>query len=72
MFVNLCLSINSVTASEEGGFVADAVWTVSGSVNHFGHTHYRRNKNRALVTFVKAGDAWKIRGIEFIEEKRLL
>jgi hypothetical protein len=66
------LSVNRVTASDQGGFVADAVWTVSGSVNHFGHTHYRRNKNHALVTFVKDGDAWKIRGIELIEEKRLL
>jgi len=66
------LSVNRVTASEAGGFIADAVWTVSGSVNHFGHTHYRRNKNHALVTFVKDGDAWKIRDIELIEEKRLL
>lgn len=66
------LSVNRVTAIQAGGFVADAVWTVSGSVSHFGHTHYRRNKNHALVTFVKDGDAWKIRDIELIEEKRLL
>jgi len=66
------LSVDGVTASEEGGFIADAVWTVSGSVSHFGHTHYRRNKNHALVTFVRDGDAWKIRGIELIEEKRVL
>jgi hypothetical protein len=66
------LGINGVKASEDGGFVADAVWIVSGSVNHFGHTHYRRNKNHALVTFVRDGDAWKIRDIELIEEKRLL
>jgi hypothetical protein len=66
------LSVNQVTASEDGGFIADTVWTVSGSVSHFGHTHYRRNKNHALVRFVMDGDAWKIRGIELIEEKRLL
>ncbi len=66
------LSVNRVTASEAGGFIAEAVWTVSGSVSHFGHTHYRRNKNHALVTFVKDGDAWKIQDIELIEEKRLL
>jgi hypothetical protein len=66
------LSIREVSASEEGGFIAEAVWTVSGSVSHFGHTHYRRNKNHALVTFVMDGDAWKIRDIELIEEKRLL
>ncbi len=66
------LGINGVTPSGEGGFIADAVWTVSGSVNHFGHTHYRRNKNHARVTFVRDEDAWKIRDIELIEEKRLL
>jgi hypothetical protein len=66
------LRVNRVTTSEDGGFVADAVWTVSGSVSHFGHTHYRRNKNHALVTFMKDGNAWKIWGIELIEEKRLL
>jgi len=66
------LSVNQVTASEHGGFIADAVWTVSGSVSHFGHTHYRQNRNHALVTFVMDGDVWKIRSIELIEEKRLL
>ena len=66
------LAINEVTKSEGDGFVADAVWTVSGSVSHFGHTHYRRNRNHALVTFVIDGDSWKIRDIELIDEKRLL
>lgn len=66
------LKIDTVTNSEENGFVADTVWTVSGSVSHFGHTHYRRNKNRALVTFMMENDSWKIRDIELIEEKRLL
>lgn len=66
------LAIRQVTPSEDDGFVADAVWTVSGSVSHFGHTHYRRNKNHARVTFVKDGNAWKIRDIELIEEKRIL
>ena len=66
------LAVNAVKSSTEGGFVADAIWTVSGSVSHFGHTHYRRNKNHALVTFVMDDDSWKIKGIEIIEEKRLL
>jgi hypothetical protein len=56
----------------DGGFVADVIWTVSGSVSHFGYTHYRRNKNHALVTFVMVDDSWKIKDIEAIEEKRLL
>ena len=66
------LSVSNVKRVEHGGFIANAVWTVSGSVSHFGHTHYRQNKNHALVTFVIEGNLWKIRDIELIEEKRLL
>jgi hypothetical protein len=66
------LSVNAVRRSADGGFVADADWTVSGSVSHFGHTHYRQNRYHALVSFVMADDAWKIMAIELIDEKRLL
>ena len=66
------LSVSKVKSAEDDGFVADTVWTVSGSVSHFGHTHYRRNHNHALVTFVMDDDSWKIKDIELIEEKRLL
>jgi hypothetical protein len=61
-----------VKRAEEDGFVADAVWAVSGSVRHFGHTHYRQNENHALVTFVMVDDSWKIKDIDVIEEKRVL
>lgn len=66
------LSVKGVERGEKGAFIADTVWTVSGSVSHFGHTHYRRNKNRARVTFVADGKVWKIKDIELIEEERLL
>lgn len=66
------LSVKGVERGEEGAFIADTVWIVSGSVSHFGHTHYRRNKNRARVTFAADGKAWKIKDIELIEEERLL
>jgi len=65
------LSINNVKRSKNNRFKADAVWTVSGSVSHFGHTHYRQNKNHALVTFVMDDGSWKINDIELIDEKRL-
>ncbi len=66
------LSVNHVKISTDDGFIADAAWTVSGSVNHFGHTHYRRNQYQALVTFIMDGASWKITGIELLAEKRLL
>ena len=62
--------VYEVTRDEEEGFVADVLWTVKGSVNHFGHTHYRQNQYRALVTFVNDNETWKISSIETIEEKR--
>ena len=43
-----------------------------GSVSHFGHTHYRQNRYHALITFVIDGNAWKIKKIELIDEKRVL
>ena len=66
------LSVNSIRRSEQNGFTADTLWTVSGSVTHFGHTHYRRNQYRAWVTFVRQGDVWKIRDLELIDEQRVI
>jgi hypothetical protein len=60
-----------VNRSENGGLVADILWTVRGSVNHFGHTHYRQNQYRALVSFNNDGETWKIYHIETIDEKRI-
>ena len=53
------------------GYVADTRWTVRGSVNHFGHTHYRQNQYRALVSFGIDGDSWKIHDIVIIDTRRL-
>ena len=66
------ISIGKINRSVGGGFVADALWTVSGSVSHFGHTHYRQNRYHALVTFIVDANSWKIRDIELLDEKRLL
>ena len=57
---------------EAGGFVANAFWTVSGSVSHFGHTHYRQNQYQADVTFMPVDGTWKIKEIEVLDEKRVL
>jgi hypothetical protein len=60
-----------VDRSENGGLVADVLWAVRGSVNHFGHTHYRQNQYRALVFFNSDKETWKIYHIETIDEKRI-
>jgi hypothetical protein len=56
---------------EEQIYLADTRWTVRGSVNHFGHTHYRKNQYRALVSFGIDGDSWKIHNIEILDTRRL-
>jgi hypothetical protein len=63
--------VNSVRRDGDG-FVADAEWTVSGSVSHFGHVHYRTNRYHADVRIVPADDSWKIDGIEVKQEERIL
>ena len=65
------LEVHNIDYARNDGFVADAAWTVRGSVNHFGHTHYRQNQYRALVTFHNDNNIWKISSIEAIDEKRI-
>ena len=66
------LNIFGIQKAADGGFVADVQWTVGGSVSHFGHTHYRQNQYRALVTFNVVEEYWMIRNIETIDERRIL
>jgi hypothetical protein len=66
------LEVRSVHREEGGGFRVEAAWTVSGSVNHFGHVHYRQNRYEAALHIIAVEGAWKIAGIELIDEKRLL
>lgn len=54
------------------GFVADVEWAVSGSVSHFGHTHYRRNRYRAGIQVEPVDGVWKIAAIELQNEEREL
>ena len=65
------LGVDSVEPASTDGFVADAVWTVGGTVTHFGHRHYRRNRYDARVTVVPTDGTWKIRTIEVFDEERL-
>jgi len=65
------LELFDVDRKENGGLVADVLWMVRGSVNHFGHTHYRQNQYRALVSFNSDKATWKISHIETIDERRI-
>ena len=66
------LDVRSVRRDGNGGFRAEAVWTVSGSVNHFGHVHYRQNRYDAALDLLPVEGTWKIRQIEILDERRVL
>ena len=47
------------------------VWTVGGTVTHFGHRHFRQNRYNMQVTLVPIDETWKISAIEVLEEERV-
>jgi len=46
-------------------------WTAVGTVGHWGHLHTRQNQYEARVTIEPVEGAWKITGLELIEEQRI-
>ena len=65
------VEVDSVEPGDPDGFVADAVWSVGGTVTHFGHRHFRQNRYDARVTVVPEDGRWKIRSIEILDEQRV-
>ena len=63
--------VRQVSAADKGGFVADAVWVVGGTVTHFGHRHFRQNRYDARVSLVPVDNTWKIHTIELFDEERI-
>ena len=66
------LDIISIETTNEGGSNIYATWKVSGSVNHYGHTHYRQNVSTANISISQVEGAWKIREIDLLDEQRIL
>jgi hypothetical protein len=65
------IEVDSIQPASSGGFSAEAVWTVGGTVTHFGHRHFRQNRYDARVALVPDEGVWKIRLIEVLNEERL-
>ena len=53
------------------GLLFRATWTAMGSVGHWGHIHIRKNQYEADITVEPVDGAWKITGLELLEEKRI-
>ena len=64
------LSVRSLKNGGSGSLLIDATWTVSGDVDHFGHTHPRRNRYDAIVKIVPVDGGWKIGAIEVADRLR--
>ena len=61
----------ATSPADGGGFVSQCTWNVSGSVGHWGHTHRRTSRYRANIRVEPKNGAWKITGLELLEEARL-
>jgi hypothetical protein len=61
----------SAERADGGAFRADASWSVSGSVGHWGHVHQRRNRVRAELLVAPVEGDWKLVDLDLIEEERL-
>ena len=53
------------------GLLFHARWTAMGTVGHWGHIHMRKNQYDANITVEPVEGAWKIAGLELLEEQRI-
>jgi hypothetical protein len=53
------------------GLLFHAKWTAMGSVGHWGHIHFRKNQYEANISVEPVDGAWKITGLELLEEQRI-
>jgi len=57
--------------SQGASLTVDSRWNVFGSVGHWGHIHQRANGYHAKLEISEIDGAWKLTGLEILEEERL-
>lgn len=68
---DLAADVDEVTElTGRPGFIAKGEWTAFGRVGHWGHMHQRINKYKANMTVEPVEGAWKLTGLEVLEEVR--
>ena len=65
------LNVERVERIDKDTYIVPAKWTVQGSVNHFGHTHYRQNQYEAMISFLIVDGFWKIDNMEILDARRI-
>jgi len=62
---------SSLLDSQGSSMTVESRWNVSGSVGHWGHIHQRRNSYHARLEISEVDGAWKLTGLEILQEERL-
>jgi len=57
--------------SRGDSLTVESKWNVFGSVGHWGHIHQRKNGYHALLEISEIDGAWKLTGLEILQEERL-
>ena len=52
-------------------YALHGTWTALGTVGHWGHVHQRKNRYEAVVTVAAKDGAWRIVGLELLDERRI-
>lgn len=61
----------SLTGTDDDIMTIEARWNVAGSVGHWGHIHQRTNAYHANISIQVVEGAWKLSGLEILQEERL-
>ena len=68
------ISLEALTikpSDEDNSFIAEATWTVNGSVGHWGHIHKRSNRYEAEFVIGEVDKVWKIKTMKVYNEERI-
>lgn len=55
---------------DSGSFDVQSEWVAVGNVNHWGHTHLRTNRYRAILRIGAIDNSWKIQKMQVLDEER--
>lgn len=61
----------SHSSQADHGFAYECTWTVTGTVEHWGHIHTRKNKYRARFEVEALPSGWKITDFQPLSEERI-
>jgi len=64
------VDIDADRPRRNGAFAARCIWTVRGSVGHWGHIHQRINQYEAEIHVTPLNGEWRITGLDLLSEER--